>query len=35
MVFSLPIAFHGPGGFLAEAIRAPFCDITNYIFVYV
>lgn len=35
MVFSLPVAFHGPEGFLTEDIRAPFHDITDYIFVYV
>lgn len=33
MVFGLPVAFHRPGGFLAEDIRTPFHDITNYIFV--
>lgn len=33
VVFGLLVAFHGPGGFLAEDIRAPFHDITDYIFV--
>lgn len=33
MVFGFPVAFHRPGGFLAEDIRAPFHDIANYIFV--
>lgn len=35
MVFGLLVAFHGPGGSPAEDIRAPFHDLTDYIFVYV
>lgn len=35
MVFGLLVAFHGPEGFLAEDIRDPFHDATDYIFVYV